>query len=538
MPSDYSKCKMYTLTHITDGVILVRYASSSLEKCLTNHKQRAKMSNSPLYAWIDKNGGWDMIDIHLLEDFPCNSNKEAHDRLMHWINEIQPKSISINKDTELVVSAYQNGKIYKLVSISDGQVIYVGSTKNVLEKRVSMHKYSSTTEKASPVHIWIQKNGGWENVKAELVELYPCNSKKELEERERYWIEQLKPITNLILPTRSSYEWRQLPSSKEKEKIYREENIDTINAKRKEYRESHKEQVSQGKKDWYEKNKEKVKERMKRNYEQNKEAKCEYQRRYGQENKEKIAEASKAYREANAETIKQKEKERRDKMDKDAARAYNQEYRAKLRENKIHCEACGLHIMRTSLKNHMKSKMHLENVANFSGWLLCDGSAVSRTTYSDLYNVIGTYFGNGDGVNTFNLPDMRGRVAGGVGAGVGLTTRALGAQVGAETHTLSINEMPSHNHGVTDPGHAHGSVPDGTQNIAAASGGGLTAADEPRSAFTASATTGITINANGGGQAHNNMQPTLFLGNVFIYSGLEQPDAYPDDISGTKDTDY
>lgn len=354
---------MYTLTHATEGVILVRYATSTLEKCLTNHKQRSKMSNSPLYSWIEKNGGWDLIDIEWIEDFPCKSNKEAHDRLAYWIEKIQPKSISICKDPELVVSAYQNGKIYKLTHVSDGQVIYVGSTKNVLEKRMSMHKYSSTTEKASPVHIWIQNNGGWENVKAELVELYPCNSKKELEERERYWIEQLKPITNLILPTRSSYEWRQLPSSKEKEKIYREENRESINAQRKEYRETHKEEVSQTKKDWYQRNKERVKERMKHNYEQNKEAKLEYQRKYGQENKEKIAVKTKAYREANAEVLREKGKQKREKMDKDAVHAYNQAYQAKLRENKVLCHACGIHIMKTCLKRHCTSKVHQDNAA-------------------------------------------------------------------------------------------------------------------------------------------------------------------------------
>ena len=45
-----------------------------------------------------------------------------------------------------------------------------------------------------------------------------------------------------------------------------------------------------------------------------------------------------------------------------------------------------------------------------SGWFICDGSAISRTTYSDLYTVIGTTYGSGDGATTYNLPDCRGRV--------------------------------------------------------------------------------------------------------------------------------
>lgn len=64
-----------------------------------------------------------------------------------------------------------------------------------------------------------------------------------------------------------------------------------------------------------------------------------------------------------------------------------------------------------------------------SGWLLCDGSAVSRTTYADLFTAIGTSYGVGDGSTTFNLPDLRGRVPVGVGQGSGLTNRALAARL-------------------------------------------------------------------------------------------------------------
>src|SRR5687767_11562793 len=78
-----------------------------------------------------------------------------------------------------------------------------------------------------------------------------------------------------------------------------------------------------------------------------------------------------------------------------------------------------------------------------TGWLLCDGSAVSRTTYADLFASISTSFGTGDGSTTFNLPDCRGRVAIGTGTGSGLTARSLAATVGTETHTLTTAQIPA-----------------------------------------------------------------------------------------------
>ena len=77
-----------------------------------------------------------------------------------------------------------------------------------------------------------------------------------------------------------------------------------------------------------------------------------------------------------------------------------------------------------------------------TGWLLCDGSVVSRTTYAALFGVIGTAFGAGDGSSTFNLPNASGRVLGGAGGALG----ARGASVGAAGDTLAAANMPLHNH--------------------------------------------------------------------------------------------
>lgn len=87
-----------------------------------------------------------------------------------------------------------------------------------------------------------------------------------------------------------------------------------------------------------------------------------------------------------------------------------------------------------------------------SGFLECNGAAVSRTTYSDLFAKIGTSWGVGDGSTTFNLPDMRGRSPMGQGTGTGLSVRTLGQYPGAETHALVTGELPSHNHSMA---HTH-----------------------------------------------------------------------------------
>lgn len=81
-----------------------------------------------------------------------------------------------------------------------------------------------------------------------------------------------------------------------------------------------------------------------------------------------------------------------------------------------------------------------------TGWLLCNGAAVSRTTYSELFAVTGTAYGTGDGSTTFNVPDFLGRTVIGTGSGSGLTTRARGDKSGEETHVLTTAEMPAHTH--------------------------------------------------------------------------------------------
>lgn len=98
-----------------------------------------------------------------------------------------------------------------------------------------------------------------------------------------------------------------------------------------------------------------------------------------------------------------------------------------------------------------------------AGWLLCDGSAVSRTTYANLFAVTGTTYGAGDGSTTFNLPDLRGRVVAAVDGGAGRITSSntLGAASGTQAHTHTsaahTHTSAAHTHGVSAT-HSHASA--------------------------------------------------------------------------------
>lgn len=139
------------------------------------------------------------------------------------------------------------------------------------------------------------------------------------------------------------------------------------------------------------------------------------------------------------------------------------------------------------------------------GWLLCQGQAVSRADYAALFAAIGTTYGAGDGATTFNVPDLRRRSP--IGAG---GNWALGAPVGAETHTLLIDELPGHDH--VQRGNMLGTLYHGASGGSAAR---LTLSQTTISAFSGSF---LTTAATGGGQAHNNVGPSLAL-NFIICAG-------------------
>lgn len=195
--------------------------------------------------------------------------------------------------------------------------------------------------------------------------------------------------------------------------------------------------------------------------------------------------------------------------------------------------------------------------ADFSGWLICDGRSLNRIQYSQLYEIIGTTFGAPSGT-TFKIPDCRGKVAGAVGQGSGLTNRTIGDITGAETHTLTVNELASHTHTGTTASsgsHSHTTNANGGQGgygLVTAngyntvidtdnSGGELNVWTTPYALTVNSSgshTHTFTSDATGSNVAFNIMQPTIFMGNVFIYSGILEPLEPTVYTDGPDDTEY
>lgn len=169
-----------------------------------------------------------------------------------------------------------------------------------------------------------------------------------------------------------------------------------------------------------------------------------------------------------------------------------------------------------------------------NGWKRCDGSEVSRTLFPELFKSIGTTYGVGNGTTTFNLPNFKGRVP--VGRDSSQSEFDLLNKVGGEkTHTLSLNEMPQHDHGgltssngshthsVNDPGHSHTftTINDDYNGSGGNPPGFTTDSTGVKTWTTSSSATGINLNSNGnhthtisqqgGGNAHNNLQPYIVV---------------------------
>ena len=138
-----------------------------------------------------------------------------------------------------------------------------------------------------------------------------------------------------------------------------------------------------------------------------------------------------------------------------------------------------------------------------TGWLICNGSTVSRTTYASLFAVIGVSWGVGDGSTTFGLPDLQGRVAVGSGAGTGLTARTLAGSGGEENHVLTIAELAAHTHDYQW----------GQRNGGPAMNGPGT--DAPYTASDVRASTATTSKGTDAG--HNTMQPYKVLTYIIKY---------------------
>jgi microcystin-dependent protein len=150
-------------------------------------------------------------------------------------------------------------------------------------------------------------------------------------------------------------------------------------------------------------------------------------------------------------------------------------------------------------------------------WLPCNGQQLRISDYPTLYAVIGTYYG-GDGSQTFNAPDLRGRVPIGQGQGKNLPPYVLGQNGGEDNHTLVDGEMPSHSHAlVSSTATASTATPATTVHLATASTSNLYA---PAANAAPYQTMAACVQVAGNSIPHNNIMPTIVGNYCIAYNGI------------------
>lgn len=179
-------------------------------------------------------------------------------------------------------------------------------------------------------------------------------------------------------------------------------------------------------------------------------------------------------------------------------------------------------------------------------WAFCNGQVLSINTNQALFALLGTTYG-GNGIQTFGLPDLRGRIPVGWGQGVDADNYILGQTGGEEAHTLLTTEMPIHNHGVTitagtGPATASATLygtnvqgtlgssasalfggDDGNQTLTIYATGGSIAPMANSAITLSNITTGsptVSLNTNGGSQPHSNIQPVLGMNYIICLMGV------------------
>ncbi len=151
------------------------------------------------------------------------------------------------------------------------------------------------------------------------------------------------------------------------------------------------------------------------------------------------------------------------------------------------------------------------------GWYSCEGQLLSISQNTALFSLLGTAFG-GDGVSTFAIPDLRGRAVIGQGQGPGLNNYVLGQRGGSETKTMTMNQMPAHNHLITVTANQIASETNDPQNNFF--GGGV------NNNYTATAPdvlmnqAGVVAAAQGGSQPFEVLNPYVAMYYNIAYEGI------------------
>jgi microcystin-dependent protein len=170
----------------------------------------------------------------------------------------------------------------------------------------------------------------------------------------------------------------------------------------------------------------------------------------------------------------------------------------------------------------------------YGKWVWADGGVYASATYPQASGNIAaewrTFGGSSDpGAGNFRVPDLRGLTPVGLdampgGARANRMTRAvaivIAGRTGEETHVITVAEMANHSHNINDPGHAH-TAPGDPDNYSAAGFQSFALSDHTPAmdGYVRFSGTGITIQSNGGGNAHENLQPTVFIPYIVCLTG-------------------
>jgi len=152
------------------------------------------------------------------------------------------------------------------------------------------------------------------------------------------------------------------------------------------------------------------------------------------------------------------------------------------------------------------------------GWVICDGRLLSISQNDALFAIVGTIYG-GDGINTFAVPDLRGRLPIGQGTGTGLSPRVIGQQFGVESVTLLTTQIPSHNHTLNASTAAPSTSPSPAGTVFAHSDIDNIYTSPPASPVPQTMNA-ATVQAAGGAQPHNNVMPTTAINYIMCTAGI------------------
>ena len=323
---------------------------------LRNHIKLSKTTLNKAYTHLNE-VGWDQITIELVEECPSTEKKT---RLQQHIEAHKDDPLCLNF---LELNIYQDGKIYSMTGI-DGHY-YIGSTTQSLSGRFHHHKEYSKTHDTCVYEYC--KRVGWENITIELIEDYPCDSSKELHEREEYHLEPVRedPLCLNINRAHLTPEVRKMAVKQYYEEnreqlvsyqeVYREEHPDRVAVFQAAYKASRRTELAEKQRAYAKEHPEKISIKQKEYRDSHKEELQAYFKKYAEENKEAVAARKSAW----AQQKKEETKEERAEQSRIKREAREQKTQQRItHENTIVTCECGGTYQNYRKKRHDSSALH------------------------------------------------------------------------------------------------------------------------------------------------------------------------------------